>query len=78
MTPTSLNHLGKAKSQQPITVILMAFFFFFNTAAIFQKEGTPSHLHWKVSAGPVNAPSALLTRPWSHRSHGLRLKCCLT
>lgn len=77
VTLTPLNHLGEAESQQPITVILMSLFLF-NIAGIFQKEGTPSHLHWKVSAGPVNVPSALLIRPWSHWSHGLRLKCCLT
>lgn len=38
MTPTSLNHLGKAKSQQPITVILMACFFFFLILLLFFKR----------------------------------------
>lgn len=70
--PTALDHLGEGTPQQPITAILMAFLF-----SSLNKEGAPSPLHWKASAGPADVPSALLTRPPSHQSHGLQLNCCL-
>lgn len=78
MTLTSLNHLDEAESQQPITVILMALFFFFKYCWYFSKGRYSQSFTLQSVSGTCKCALRSVNRALEPPEPRLRLKCCLT